>query len=57
MNKARALVLKARDSQSTLAEKQEAFCELVRLFQDMAYAARYGVVGDVRRGEDAAQAA
>lgn len=33
MNKARALVLKARDSDSTIAEKQEAFCELVRMFQ------------------------
>lgn len=57
MNKARALVLKARDSQSTLAEKQEAFCELVRMFQDMAYAAGYAVLGDFCLAEDAAQEA
>lgn len=57
VNKARALVLKARDSQSTLAEKQEAFCELVRLFQDMAYAAGYAVLGDFCLAEDAAQEA
>ena len=57
MNKARALVLKARDSDSTLAEKQEAFCELVRMFQDMAYAAGYAVLGDFCLAEDAAQEA
>ena len=57
MNKARALVLKARDSQSTLAERQEAFCELVRMFQDMAYAAGYAVLGDFCLAEDAAQEA
>lgn len=57
MNKACALVLKARDSQSTLAEKQEAFCELVRMFQDMAYAAGYAVLGDFCLAEDAAQEA
>lgn len=57
MNKARALVLKARDSHSSLAEKQEAFCELVRMFQDMAYAAGYAVLGDFCLAEDVAQEA
>lgn len=57
MNKARALVLKARDSQSSLAEKQEAFCELVRMFQDMAYACGYAVLGDFCLAEDVAQEA
>ena len=57
MNNARALVLKARDSRATLAEKQEAFCELVRMFQDMAYAAGYAVLGDFCLAEDAAQEA
>ena len=57
MNKARALVLKARDSDSTIAERQEAFCELVRMFQDMAYAAGYAVLGDFGLAEDAAQEA
>jgi len=57
VNKARALVLKARDSNATLAEKREAFCELVRMFQDMAYAAGYAVLGDFCLAQDAAQEA
>jgi RNA polymerase sigma factor (sigma-70 family) len=57
VNKACALVLKARDSDATLAEKREAFCELVRMFQDMAYAAGYAVLGDFCLAEDAAQEA
>ena len=57
MNKPRALVLKTRDSQSTLAERQEAFCELVRMFQDMAYAVGYAVLEDFCLAEDAAQEA
>lgn len=57
MNKARALVLKARDSNATLAEKREAFCELVRMFQDMAYACAYAVLGDFCLAEDASQQA
>jgi RNA polymerase sigma factor (sigma-70 family) len=55
VNKVRALVLKARDSNATLAEKHDAFCELVRMFQDMAYAAGYAVLGDFCLAEDAAQ--
>ena len=57
MNKARALVLKARDSNATLAERHEAFCELVRMFQDMAYACGYAVLGDFCLAEDTAQEA
>ena len=57
MNKARALVVKARDSNATLAEKHQAFCELVSMFQDMAYACAYAVLGDFYLAEDAAQEA
>lgn len=57
MNRARALVLKATDSDATLAEKHQAFCELVRIFQDMAYACAYAVLGDFSLAEDAAQEA
>lgn len=57
MNEARALVLKAKDSNATLAEKHEAFGRLVRSFQDMAYACAYAVLGDFQLAEDAAQEA
>jgi len=57
VNRARALVLKATDSNATLAEKHEAFCEIVRMFQDMAYACAYAVLGDFYLAEDAAQEA
>ena len=57
MNKVGALVLKARDSNATLAAKREAFCELVSMFQDMAYACGYAVLGDSCLAEDAAQEA
>ncbi len=57
MNETGALVLKATDSKATLAEQHEAFCELVRLFQDMAYACAYAVLGDFCLAEDAAQEA
>jgi RNA polymerase sigma factor (sigma-70 family) len=57
VNKSRALVLKATDSNATLAEQHEAFCELVRIFQDMAYACAYAVLGDFCLAQDAAQEA
>jgi RNA polymerase sigma factor (sigma-70 family) len=57
VNKAHALVLKVRDSKATLAEKREAFCELVSMFQDMAYACAYSILGDFSLAEDAAQEA
>lgn len=57
MNDARALVIKARDPDATLAERHEAFCGLVRIFQDMAYACAYAVLGDFHLAENAAQEA
>jgi RNA polymerase sigma factor (sigma-70 family) len=57
VNQVRALVLKAKDSNATLAEKHRAFCELVLMFQDMAYACAYAVLGDFYLAEDAAQEA
>ena len=57
VNEARALVIRATDSDATLAERHEAFCELVRVFQDMAYACAYAVLGDFYLAEDAAQEA
>src|SRR6185503_17213207 len=53
----RTLVLKATDSNLTLAERQLAFAELVRIFQDMAYAAAYARLGDFYLAQDAAQEA
>ena len=57
MNETRALVIRATDSDATLADRHEAFCELVRIFQDMAYACAYAVLGDFYLAEDAAQEA
>jgi RNA polymerase sigma factor (sigma-70 family) len=57
MNELRALVLKATDSNLTLAERHLAFCELVRIFQDMAYACAYARLGDFYLAQDAAQEA
>ena len=57
MNETRALVIRATDSDATLADRHEAFCELVRIFQDMAYASAYAVLGDFYLAEDAAQEA
>ena len=57
MNNARALVLRATDSNATLVEQHDAFCELVRIFQDMAYVCAYAVLGDSCLAQDAAQEA
>src|SRR4051812_12272255 len=57
VNKLRTSVLKAKDSDATLAERQQAFCELVKLFQDMAYAVAYARLGDFHLAEEAAQEA
>jgi RNA polymerase sigma factor (sigma-70 family) len=51
------LVDQARDAGSGLAERQEAFGELVTCFQDMAFACAYSVLGDSYLAEDAAQEA
>src|SRR2546421_281927 len=57
MNRTRALVIKATSHGSTFAEGHEAFGELVRLFQDMAFACAYGALGDFGLAVDAAQEA
>jgi RNA polymerase sigma factor (sigma-70 family) len=57
VNAVRALVIRATDSNSTLAERHEAFGGLVRSFQDMAFACAYAVLGDFHLAEDAAQEA
>jgi len=57
VNETRALVIRATDSDATLADRHEAFCELVRIFQDMAYACAYAVLGDFCLAQDAAQEA
>ncbi|MBC7930337.1 MAG: sigma-70 family RNA polymerase sigma factor [Rubrivivax sp.] len=57
MNETRDMVVKATASTSTFAEKHEAFGELVKMFQDMAYACAYAALGDFHLAEDAAQEA
>lgn len=57
MSRAGALVRKAADKGATLAERHEAFGGLVRLFQNMAVARAYSVLGDFHLAEDAAQEA
>lgn len=57
MNELRNLVLKAGDTNSTLGERHQAFSELVRLFQDMAYAAAFAKLGSYDLAEEAAQRA
>src|SRR2546423_9641300 len=57
VNKLRTLVLKAKDSNATVAARHQAFCELVRLFQDMAYACAFASLGDFYLAEEAAQEA
>lgn len=52
-----SLVKRAADSRRLLAERQDAFGELVTGFQDMAFAYAYGVLGDFYLAEDAAQEA
>jgi RNA polymerase sigma factor (sigma-70 family) len=57
VNELRTLVLKATDSNLTLAERHQAFGELVRIFQDMAYACAYARLGDFYLAQDSAQEA
>ena len=57
MNQLRNLVLKAGDTNSSLGERHQAFSELVRLFQDMAYAAAFAKLGSYDLAEEAAQRA
>lgn len=57
MSETGVLVIKATDPDATLAERQDAFCALVRIFQDMAYACAYAVLGDFHLAENIAQEA
>jgi RNA polymerase sigma factor (sigma-70 family) len=57
VNDTRSIVLKATDPETTLTEKHEAFGEIVRRFQDMAYACAFAMLGDFHLAEDAAQEA
>ena len=52
-----SLVHKATDSRGQLAERHEAFGELVTSFQDMAFGCAYSVLGDFYLAQDAAQEA
>src|SRR5262245_18123398 len=52
-----SLIHKALDSSHPLAERHEAFGELVRKYQDMAFGCAYAVLGDFYLAEDAAQVA
>jgi RNA polymerase sigma factor (sigma-70 family) len=51
------MVKKITGSEASLAEKHEAFDELVVAFQDMAYACAYAVLGDFHLAEDVSQQA
>jgi hypothetical protein len=46
MSRTRALVVTAANREATPAERHEAFGEIVRLFQDMAFARAYAALGD-----------
>lgn len=52
-----SLVQRAADSRRLLAERHDAFSELVTGFQDMVFGYAYGVLGDFYLAEDAAQEA
>jgi RNA polymerase sigma factor (sigma-70 family) len=52
-----SLVQRAADARRPRAERHEAFGELVRGFQDMAFGCAYSVLGDFYLAEDAAQEA
>jgi RNA polymerase sigma factor (sigma-70 family) len=52
-----SLVQRAADSRNPLADRHDAFGELVIGFQDMAFGYAYGVLGDFYLAEDAAQEA
>ena len=57
MRDTRILVGIIADPAATLAERHEAFGELVARFQDIAYACAYAVLGDSHLPEDVAQEA
>ena len=49
------IVLRAADTNSSPADRREAFGELVIRFQDMAFACAFAVLGDVYLAQDTAQ--
>ena len=55
MSEYAACVRKATDIRLGESERKEAFSELVRRFQDMAYASALGILGDTMSAEDAVQ--
>jgi RNA polymerase sigma factor (sigma-70 family) len=53
----RVLIARATAAQAAHAEKSRAFGEIVRRFQDLAFACAFSVLGDFHLAEDAAQEA
>ncbi|MHB1295109.1 MAG: sigma-70 family RNA polymerase sigma factor [Anaerolineae bacterium] len=51
------LVERARDTDSSLADRHDAYAELVTRYQDMAYGYAYALLGDSACAKDAAQEA
>lgn len=57
MKDIRSSIAKASDTRESLSVRHEAFAELVKRFQDMAFACAYAVLGDSYLAEDVAQEA
>ena len=57
MNEIGWLIEKATAARSAKDEKQRAFGQIVRKFQDLAFGCAYAILGDHQRAEDAAQEA
>jgi len=57
MEEIESLVRKAKAPDTNMAQKHQAFGELVKRFQDMAYGCAYAILGDFQLAEDAAQEA
>src|SRR5215475_7985308 len=51
------LIARATAARAARAEKSQAFGEIVRRFQDFAFACAYAMLGDFHLAEDAAQEA
>ncbi len=57
MEKLETLILLIQATDSNLTERHQAFGELVKRFQDMAYGYAYALLGDPATAQDAAQEA
>lgn len=57
MQEINRLITRVNDERTARAEKQTAFAEIVRRFQDLAFGCAYAVLGDFHLAEDAAQEA